>query len=126
MKAGGWVNNAAWGKAPVYGIFKKGPWTVGINQINTIAESYNLSQNYPNPFNPSTSIKFSLKKSGFTSLIIYNTLGKEITRLVNEDLNSGNYEYEFSADKFGLTSGAYFYRLTSGDFSEVKQMILLK
>jgi hypothetical protein len=126
MKAGGWVNVPAWGKAPVYGIYKKGAWTVGINQINTIADTYQLSQNYPNPFNPSTSIKFSLKKSAFTTLIIYNTLGKEITRLVNENLNSGNYEYEFAADKFGLTSGAYFYRLTSGDFSEVKQMILVK
>jgi hypothetical protein len=126
MKAGGWVNVAAWGKAPVYGIHKKGALPVSINQINSIAESYSLYQNYPNPFNPSTSIKFSLSKSGFTSLVVYDALGKEITRLVNENLNTGNYEFEFRADKYGLSSGMYFYRITSGDFSEVKQMVLIK
>ena len=126
LKAGGWVNIPAWGKAPVYGIYKSGEFPVGINQINSIAESYDLSQNYPNPFNPSTNIKFSLKKSGFTSLIIYDALGKEITKLVNGDLGTGSYQFEFSADRFGLSSGLYFYKLTSGDFSEVKQMMLIK
>ncbi len=126
MRAGGWVNVAAWGKAPVYGIYQSRQFPVGINQINSIAESYELQQNYPNPFNPSTTIKFSLRRSEFASLVVYDALGKEITRLVNQSLTSGSYEYEFNADKFGLSSGMYFYKLTAGDFSEVKQMMLIK
>ncbi len=125
MKAGGWVNFAAWGKAPVYGIFKQLSVT-GISQISSEAVSYGLSQNYPNPFNPTTKINFNLPKSGFTSLVIYNMLGKEITRLVNESLNSGIYEYEFSGDKFNLSSGVYYYKLISGDFVETKKMLLVK
>jgi hypothetical protein len=125
LKAGGWVNNTAWGKAPVYGIFKKTS-LVGISQINTQVVSYELSQNYPNPFNPTTNIKFSIPKSNFTTLIIYDEVGREITRLVNQRLNTGSYVYEFSGDKYNLSSGVYYYKLISGDFIQAKQMVLIK
>lgn len=126
MRAGGWVNNPAWGKAPVYGIFKKNAITVGIQQISSEVKSFELYQNYPNPFNPSTKIKFNIPKSNFTSLIIYDINGREIRRLVNEKLNTGIYEYDFSASDYGLSSGVYYYKLIAGEYVDTKKMILLK
>ncbi len=125
MKAGGWVNIAAWGKAPVYGIFKNVA-TTGIKNNNISVNSYELYQNFPNPFNPSTVIKFDIPKSNFTSLIIYDVNGRELTRLVNEKLNSGSYEFKFAADNFGLSSGVYYYKLVAGEFIETKKMMLVK
>lgn len=99
----------------------------GINLISDlIPEKYNLFSNYPNPFNPSTKIKFDLPKSGFTSISIFDISGREITGLINENLNAGSYEVEFSADKFNLSSGIYFYKIESGGFVETKRMVLIK
>ena len=96
-----------------------------INQISTeIPDSYSLSQNYPNPFNPTTTIGFCIKESRFTSLKIYDLLGKEVETLVNEQLKPGEYEVLF--DGGNLSSGVYFYNLTSQNFSETRKMILLK
>ncbi len=125
LKAGGWVNVASWGKAPVYGIYYQSS-LVGIQNISSQALSYELSQNYPNPFNPSTNIKFSIPKANFTSLIIYDALGREITKLISERLNAGSYQYDFSAGSYGLSSGVYYYKLISGDFVQTKQMMLIK
>ena len=94
------------------------------NKRNTIPFSYSLYQNYPNPFNPSTKIKFDIKQSSNTKLIIYNILGKEIATLVNEKLNAGSYEVDW--DGSGYPSGVYFYKLTTDGFSDVKKMILIK
>ena len=98
---------------------------IGINNISTeIPAKYSLSQNYPNPFNPSTNLEFGVSKLGFVSLKIYDLLGKEVVTLVNEKLNPGKYRVEF--DGSSLTSGVYFYRITSGDFTETKRMLLVK
>ena len=85
---------------------------------------FSLEQNYPNPFNPSTEIQFSLPKSGFTTLKVYDITGREVAVLVNEQKQAGTYSTEFNASK--LASGVYFYRLTSGNFSAVKKLLLLK
>ena len=103
--------------------------TVGIQQISSeIPQSFRLHQNYPNPFNPSTKIRFEIpkqvRKDNIVQLIIYDIAGKEITRLVNQELTPGVYEYEF--DGAGLASGMYFYKLEAGDFVETKKMVLLK
>ena len=99
--------------------------TVGINQISgSVVNGYELKQNYPNPFNPVTNLEFGIAKLGYVSLKIYDILGKEITTLVNENLNPGTYSVEFDAGN--LTSGIYFYRLQVGKFSEARRMILLK
>jgi hypothetical protein len=95
-----------------------------ITNNNTIADNYSLSQNYPNPFNPSTTIKFSIPKSEYVSLKIYDIMGKEIATLVNSQLNMGSYSVDFNAKN--LSSGVYFYKLISGDFTEVKRMTLVK
>ncbi|HZW40548.1 MAG TPA: YCF48-related protein [Ignavibacteriaceae bacterium] len=79
---------------------------------------------YPNPFNTTTTICYSLLKSGFTTLKVYDILGREITTLVNEDKSEGSYLIEYNASK--LSSGVYFYSLTTGSFSMNKKMILMK
>lgn len=89
-----------------------------------IPQSYELSQNYPNPFNPSTKIKYQLPKEGKVKIIIYNVLGKEVFTLVNSVQQAGRYEINFNAAD--LSSGVYFYRLESGNFTDLKRMILLK
>jgi hypothetical protein len=89
-----------------------------------IASSFELKQNYPNPFNPSTKIAFSIPKNGFTSLKIYDMVGREVATLLSKDLQSGKYEVDFNGSK--LASGVYFYKLMSNDFVEVKKMMLVK
>jgi photosystem II stability/assembly factor-like uncharacterized protein/uncharacterized protein YuzB (UPF0349 family) len=95
-----------------------------IQNSNAVPVAYSLSQNYPNPFNPTTKIKFSIPKSGFAELKIYDNLGREINTLVSTNLNSGIYETEF--DGSGLSSGIYFYQLRAGEFIETKRMVLTK
>jgi hypothetical protein len=83
-----------------------------------------LEQNYPNPFNPTTIIRFTISDVRFTTLQVYDVLGREITTLINEEKPPGSYEVEFNAE--GLTSGIYFYQLRSGNFVKTKKMILMK
>lgn len=94
------------------------------NENSKIPSNYNLSQNYPNPFNPSTKISFSLIETEYVSLTVYNELGQKVADLVNNELNAGNYTYNFSGTD--LSSGIYFYRIVTDHFSSVKKMMLLK
>jgi hypothetical protein len=91
---------------------------------NEIVEEYRLSQNYPNPFNPSTTIEFDLAENTNAQLSIYDLTGKEIEILVNENLNRGSYRVNYNA--FHLSSGVYYYKLTTHDFVETKKLVLLK
>jgi hypothetical protein len=98
---------------------------IGVKNISSeIPKNFELKQNYPNPFNPLTKIQFNLAAAGFVKLSIYNILGQKIKVLVNEDLKAGKYEVSFDAAE--LTSGVYFYKLVSGDFSETRKMVLIK
>ena len=108
---------------------------VGIKKIsNDIPEHFSLAQNYPNPFNPTAKIKFDIPninpplakggQGGLTSLKIYNILGNEIATLVNEHLQPGSYQVEWDGIKF--SSGVYFYKLVSDEYTETKKMILMK
>ncbi|MBK8550061.1 MAG: S8 family serine peptidase [Ignavibacteria bacterium] len=100
------------------------PTSVTPANSGMIPKTYSLSQNYPNPFNPTTKINFSIPKQGIVTLKIYDVLGKEVMTLVNETKAAGNYEVEFTGSS--LASGAYFYRIESGEFTDIKRMILLK
>ena len=97
-----------------------GPIEVNLSQNM----DYTLDQNYPNPFNPSTTISYSIPQSGYVKLAVYNQIGEEVAQLVNENKEAGKYQVTFDAS--GLTSGVYFYKLTSGSFSDLKKMILVK
>lgn len=96
--------------------------SVAVN--NALPTEYQLLQNYPNPFNPNTMISFTLKDGGTTSLKVYDVLGREVGTVVNEYLAAGAYSFQFNAEN--LTDGVYFYQLTSGKFSAVKKMLLVK
>jgi len=90
---------------------------------------FDLSQNYPNPFNPTTKIEFTLAKSGFATLQIYDVLGRKVRTLVSEELSSGYKSVLWdgkSEDGKDVASGVYFYQLKVGDFSQPKKMLLLK
>ena len=96
---------------------------------NPLPTDFDLRQNYPNPFNPSTKIVYSIGSTGNqgdirTTLIIYDSLGKEITTLVNARKSSGEHEVEFNAAH--ISSGVYFYKLTAGNFSSSKKMLLIR
>jgi photosystem II stability/assembly factor-like uncharacterized protein len=85
---------------------------------------YALNQNYPNPFNPSTTITFSVGTNSYTSLRVYDVLGREVATIVSEQLSAGNYSRQWNAEK--LPSGIYFYRLQAGKYVETKKMVLLR
>lgn len=95
----------------------------GLN-VNT-PKTFNLSQNYPNPFNPSTVITYSIPKKSIVNLKIYNVLGQEIASLINNELKQPGF-YNVRFDASNLPSGLYLYKLTAGDYSEVKKMLLIK
>lgn len=93
-------------------------------EIYLTPEHYALEQNYPNPFNPTTVISFSISVASNTSLEIYNVLGQKVAILVNKELNAGSHKYQFNASN--LSSGIYFYKLQSNNFTSIKKMMLIK
>jgi glucose/arabinose dehydrogenase len=114
-------------------IYRFNQSVTGINGNNSIPEGYSLEQNYPNPFNPVTSIGFSIGKTDFVNLKIYNVLGEEVQTLLNETKTAGSYKVNWDALNF--PSGVYFYKLVVGDntsngttgaFTSEKKMVLIK
>ncbi len=89
-----------------------------------VPNKFKLEQNYPNPFNPSTQIDYSIKLGGLITLRVYDILGNEVATLVNEKKSAGYYSVNFNAAS--LPSGIYFYKLTSGNFTDTKKLILIK
>ena len=114
-------------------IFRRTFTAIGIINQPTIS-LFELKQNYPNPFNPTTKIKYSIPnirsplpggaRGGLITLKVYDVLGGEVTTLINETKQPGEYEIEFNAASF--PSGVYFYQLKAGEFIQTKKMILLK
>lgn len=97
----------------------------GITEYSTeIPVNFKLYNNFPNPFNPSTKIRFDISERTNVKLIIYNSTGKEVTVLVNSQLGAGKYETSFTA--LNLSSGIYFYKLVTDNYSVTKKMILVK
>jgi hypothetical protein len=103
------------------------------DEFSGVIDSYILYDTYPNPFNPSTTMRYQIPKAGFVTLMVYDLLGNEVARLVNEEKPAGSYEVKFSTTD-ELTSGVYFYRLQVGSastgsgqsFTETKKMLLMK
>lgn len=89
-----------------------------------IPDTYSLGQNYPNPFNPVTSIDFQIPKEGLVKIVLYDVLGKEVQTLVNENLSAGQYKTKFNA--INVASGIYFYKMSAGEYSDIKRMIIIK
>jgi len=91
---------------------------------NEIPNYYTLKQNYPNPFNPVTIIEFSLPKRSLVKLIIYDVLGRVIEVIANEELSAGTYKASWNAEKY--SSGLYYYKLITENYTETRKMVLLK
>lgn len=87
-------------------------------------DRFELTQNYPNPFNPSTRIEYSIPQTGLVTIKVYNVIGQQVAELVNEVKQAGTHRIEF--DAYGLPSGVYMYKLSSGNFVSTKKMLLLK
>lgn len=106
-------------------VYKYTAEPIGIQQVSTeLPFNYELKQNYPNPFNPSTKISFSLPVSSYTTLKIFDVLGKEIKTLVEQNLGPGNYSITWNADE--NPGGIYFYKIISDNYSESRKMVLIK
>jgi len=98
---------------------------ISVQQIGSeVPSQYSLLQNYPNPFNPTTNIKYSLVKNSFVRLSVFDISGKEVSVLVDGIQNPGTYSAKFDASK--LSSGIYFYKLQTDEFTDTKKMILVK
>ncbi|MEO8514595.1 MAG: T9SS type A sorting domain-containing protein [Ignavibacteria bacterium] len=99
-------------------------WGSELTNLNNTPKTFLLEQNYPNPFNPSTNIKFNLTSSGNVKLVVYDMLGKVVDILVNQDLQAGSYNIKYS--NTSLSSGIYFYELTTSGLRDIKKMTLVK
>lgn len=105
--------------------YMTGIGVIGIDPISGVTpKSYSLSQNYPNPFNPSTKINIDIPKATLVKVAVYDMLGKEIEILVNNQLSAGSYRVEWNAAKY--SSGIYFYRIITSEFTSIKKMVLVK
>jgi len=89
-----------------------------------IPKHYDLEQNYPNPFNPTTKIKYDLPEKGHIKLVLYNLLGKKVMTIVDKEQNAGSFLETVNLEH--LSSGLYFYTLTTRNFVKTRKMILLK
>ncbi len=93
------------------------------SEVNKVKE-FNLSQNSPNPFNPTTKINYRITGDNYVTLKIFDLAGKEIKTLVNNFQKAGEYEVTF--DGSSLSSGIYYYKIVSGNFTSIRKMMLIK
>jgi hypothetical protein len=98
--------------------------TSGIAEKSGVIRQFKLEQNYPNPFNPKTMIRYKLPMASNVKLEIYDALGKKVRTLVNEKRAAGEHTFLFDASS--LASGVYIYRLTTGSFTQMQKMVLIK
>lgn len=107
----------------------RGDITVAVDEEQGLPTSYSLGQNYPNPFNPSTTIRYELPQSGFVEIQIFDLLGQQVAAPVSEEKEAGRYSITWDGiNKNGAqaTSGVYFYRLITKNFTQTKKFMLLK
>jgi hypothetical protein len=97
---------------------------ISFGNNETIPIEYDLTQNFPNPFNPNTIINYSIKDAGLVKIKVFDILGSEVSNLVNETKEAGNFAVEFNAAN--LPSGVYIYTLQVNGFTSSKKMLLMK
>ena len=99
---------------------------VSITNEEIIPKQFSLNQNYPNPFNPSTTITYSLASETDVRLTIYSLTGQVVAMPINSKQSVGNYTVNVNMSNYGLSSGIYFYRLTTPEFQAVKKLMFIK
>jgi hypothetical protein len=97
---------------------------VSVRGEETLPAGFMLDQNYPNPFNPSTTVSFQIPMNSYITIKVYDAVGKEIATLVNGMQEAGRHSVVLDGSR--LSSGTYFCRMTAGNFSSVKKMLLTK
>lgn len=122
LTSSGW-QNATFGNLMISSYIADIPISVE-DETNSVPLVYELSQNYPNPFNPSTTIKYSIADQSVVKLTVFNSIGQEVARLVNEIQEPGSYSVTFDAS--ALSSGVYFYKISAGNFVSTRKMLLIK
>ena len=121
-------NRISYGSAVIYSLYltEYNGYRKKLDQSKITVSSpkkWKLSQNHPNPFNPTTMIKFSLPKSEFVSLEVYDILGQKIVTLINQPMPAGDHEIEFDAQN--MPSGVYLYKIRAGEWTDMKKMVFL-
>ena len=99
---------------------------VKVRNNGDIPKTFKLYANYPNPFNPTTTIKYSIPKSSYVTIKLYDNLGRLVSTLIDEQKPAGTYNIQLSASHYRLASGVYFYRMQAGNFVQTKKLLLLK
>ena len=117
-------NSSPQSPVKIFLIGKGEPLTEVKDYSNKIPDEFSLSQNYPNPFNPTTTISYNVPKASFVTIKLFDTLGKEVAMLVNEEKQDGTYNIRFDGSK--LSSGIYFYTMQAENFVSTRKLILLK
>lgn len=97
---------------------------VAVQEYGANPRAFELGQNYPNPFNPTTTIRFDLPDERFVDLRLYDSIGREIRKIINEVYPSGRFSVIVNAGQ--LSSGTYFYRLQAGTDSDIKKLMVVK
>ncbi len=121
---GGYSGNSEWSVFNLSKYSQPGFIPTGILESLNKVNEYKLYQNFPNPFNPVTSIRYSIPKNSFVSIKLYDILGREIRILISKEEKAGSHEIKL--DGSNLSSGVYFYRMSAGNFTESKKLIILK
>ncbi len=98
--------------------------TTNVEDHPVLVSGFHLNQNFPNPFNPVTEIRYQISEQSHIRLVIHDNLGREIINLVDEIQGSGNYSVTFNGSE--LSTGVYYYQLSSDNFNQTKKMILIK
>ncbi len=111
---------------PITTVSISGNSTLYAKPIARTPSAFALEQNYPNPFNPTTVIVYRLARQSDVRLEIFDVLGRKVETLVNTKQSAGTYSFTFSAANLNLSSGVYFYRLNTGEFTATKKMLLTK
>ncbi|MEO8230791.1 MAG: T9SS type A sorting domain-containing protein [Ignavibacteriota bacterium] len=115
---------AYWANGPRGIYFDAENLVTDVSDLSGTVDKYELAQNYPNPFNPSTVIKFSVPEQANITLKIFNSIGQQVATLLNGEISAGNHQVDFNAS--ALSSGIYFYQISSANFTATKKMILIK
>jgi hypothetical protein len=113
----------------LFGLFYTGDQLSNHDEDGYIPSAFLLHDNYPNPFNPVTNLEYDLQKEAFVSVTIYDMLGNQVTKLINQFQNSGRKSIQWDATNNkgqSVSAGVYLYRIQAGNYHETKKMVLLK
>ena len=115
-------NIAGWGEFSVKRFFNA--IITSVADQGNIPHVFALEQNYPNPFNPTTIIEYDVPKNAHVKIFVFDILGRQVKTLVDEEKSAGSYKVEFDANNF--SSGVYFYRIQTSEFTQTKKLILMR